>query len=147
MMKYLAERSQRGAVCSGPSVADALVMSTPLLETFGNGKTLRNNNSSRFGKFTQILFDGPNIIGSRVEVYLLEKSRIVQQHEGALTMRVIHRSIICHCVLFCVLPLIHPHIVIGHHTGERAYHIFYQLMCADEVNWSLQLLFRATFSF
>eukprot|EP01047_Picozoa_sp_COSAG01_P014872 COSAG01_NODE_734_length_13974_cov_57.831784_12_plen_75_part_00 len=38
---------------------------------------------SRFGKFTQILFDtGGNIVGSRVDVYLLEKSRVVHQHEG-----------------------------------------------------------------
>jgi myosin heavy subunit len=74
--------TQRGAVDS-ESFAEAVIRSTPLLETFGNSKTLRNNNSSRFGKFTQVLFDRKgSIVGSRVDVYLLEKSRVVHQLAG-----------------------------------------------------------------
>ena len=51
-----------------------------MLEAFGNAKTLRNNNSSRFGKFLQIDFSaGGSPIGAAQRVYLLEKSRIVSQ--------------------------------------------------------------------
>lgn len=91
MMNYLADRNQQGMVDS-ESVAEAVVRSTPLLETFGNSKTLRNNNSSRFGKFTQILFDGDgNIVGSRVDVYLLEKSRVVRQLAGERNYHVFYQ--------------------------------------------------------
>jgi myosin heavy subunit len=74
------------------SVAEAVIRSTPLLETFGNSKTLRNNNSSRFGKFTQVLFDREgSIVGSRVDVYLLEKSRVVHQLVGERNYHVFYQ--------------------------------------------------------
>lgn len=84
----------------------------PLLEAFGNAKTVRNDNSSRFGKFLQMQFDVedatqaaysgraiPNCVlaGSTCETYLLEKSRVV-----------------------------------GHEDEERTYHIFYQLLAASD---------------
>jgi myosin-5 len=69
-----------------------VIRSTPLLETFGNSKTLRNNNSSRFGKFTQVLFDREgSIVGSRVDVYLLEKSRVVHQLVGERNYHVFYQ--------------------------------------------------------
>lgn len=62
-----------------------LMQSNIILETMGNAKTLRNNNSSRFGKYMKIQFDNENnfnLAGASIETYLLEKSRIVFQIEG-----------------------------------------------------------------
>lgn len=81
-MQYLAwrSRSSGGMV----SLAEAILQSNPVLEAFGNAKTSRNNNSSRFGKFVKILMDDRGTIsGARIASYLLEKSRIVSVAEGA----------------------------------------------------------------
>ena len=88
--------------------------SNPLLEAFGNAKTIRNDNSSRFGKYISLQFDVEDatsalyknknipsclLAGSTVETYLLETSRVV-----------------------------------GHEFGERGYHVFYQMLsCKKEV--------------
>jgi myosin heavy subunit len=54
------------------SLAQKLLQSNPILEAFGNAKTTRNNNSSRFGKFMEIEFDDTHMIcGGKVETYLL----------------------------------------------------------------------------
>jgi myosin heavy subunit len=87
MMHYLAQAAGRqragGDADGGTDVATSMLRSNPLLEAFGNARTLRNDNSSRFGKFTRILFDaGGAIVGSRIDVYLLEKSRVVTQTAG-----------------------------------------------------------------
>jgi len=86
-MQYLASLS------GGAGVEERVMATNPLLEAFGNAKTLRNDNSSRFGKLIDIHFDGRmKICGASVQTYLLEKSRVVQ-------------------------PV----------SGERSYHIFYQV--------------------
>jgi Myosin head (motor domain) len=83
-------------------IVQKVLDSNPLLEAFGNAQTLRNDNSSRFGKYLQLQFDCISefqctLAGSTAEVYLLEKSRVT---------------------------LHHPH--------ERTFHIFYQLLAADD---------------
>ena len=76
-MQYLAALSG-GAACSSTSSIERQVLeSNPLLEAFGNAKTIRNDNSSRFGKFIRIGFDANGkLITAQIETYLLEKSRV-----------------------------------------------------------------------
>ncbi|KAJ3259234.1 Myosin type-2 heavy chain 1 [Chytriomyces hyalinus] len=79
---------------------EAVLASNPILESFGNAKTTRNDNSSRFGKFVELFFSNPSsgsvrITGAKVRTYLLERSRLIFQPKT-----------------------------------ERNYHIFYQLCAA-----------------
>jgi myosin-5 len=76
------------------SIMDRVLQSNPVLEAFGNARTLRNDNSSRFGKFIELGFSrAGHLLGAKVQTYLLEKVRIA-----------------------------------FHASGERNYHIFYQLL-------------------
>ena len=59
---------------------EKILATNPIMEAFGNAKTTRNDNSSRFGKYLEILFDkNISIIGARMRTYLLERSRLVYQ--------------------------------------------------------------------
>ena len=68
-----------------------LLESNPVLEMFGNSKTLRNDNSSRFGKYIELQFDpGHSLVGGKVTTYLLEKARLVHQRRGERNFHVLH---------------------------------------------------------
>jgi myosin-5 len=104
IMQYLAVVSKsQDESQNGLSIADQVLQSNPILESFGNARTLRNDNSSRFGKFVKIWFSRENqfgalrLIGTTIETYLLEKVRLVRQARG-----------------------------------ERNFHIFYELLAAAQ---------------
>ncbi|XP_010522441.1 PREDICTED: myosin-7 [Tarenaya hassleriana] len=78
LMRYLAYMGGRDA-SEGRSVEQQVLESNPVLEAFGNAKTVRNNNSSRFGKFVELQFDNMGrISGAAIRTYLLERSRVCQ---------------------------------------------------------------------
>ncbi|TRY67144.1 hypothetical protein TCAL_02955 [Tigriopus californicus] len=78
IMSYLSQVSGGGQTAQ--QVKDVILQSNPLLEAFGNAKTVRNNNSSRFGKYVEILFDSGQPVGGKISNFLLEKSRVVTQN-------------------------------------------------------------------
>ncbi|KAM9496771.1 myosin VIa isoform 3-T3 [Clarias gariepinus] len=77
---------------TGQDIDERIVEANPLLEAFGNAKTVRNNNSSRFGKFVEIHFNEKNtVVGGFVSHYLLEKSRICRQGKEERNYHIFYR--------------------------------------------------------
>ncbi|KAL5721307.1 Myosin-1 [Ranunculus cassubicifolius] len=85
-MQYLA------ALGGGSGIEYEILKTNPILEAFGNAKTSRNDNSSRFGKLIEIHFSGTGkISGAKIQTFLLEKSRVVQCAEGERSYHIFYQ--------------------------------------------------------
>jgi len=114
VMRFLASVSGTGSVGTIDELENKILEANPILEAFGNAKTLRNNNSSRFGKFTgnaissdcfrhccltfssfsliELHFDNNSkMAGASIETYLLEKSRLVGQGKGERNFHIFYQ--------------------------------------------------------
>lgn len=90
IMNYIAKVSGGGQ--NVQKVKEVILESNPLLEAFGNAKTVRNNNSSRFGKYVEIQFSrGGQPEGGRISNFLLEKSRVVMQNDGERNFHIFYQ--------------------------------------------------------
>lgn len=92
IMRYLAEVCKQGSDIGG--IEARILATNPILEAFGNAKTVRNDNSSRFGKYVKILFSLQNqIIGAEIKTFLLEKTRVVGHAPGERNYHIFHQML------------------------------------------------------
>ncbi|XP_059291538.1 myosin-11-like, partial [Lycium ferocissimum] len=126
LMQYLAYLGGRRST-EGRTVEQQVLESNPVLEAFGNAKTVRNNNSSRFGKFVEIQFDkNGRISGAAIRTYLLERSRVCQVSDPERNY---------HCFyLLCAAP---PEEVEKYKLGDpKSFHYLNQSSCYNLVGVS-----------
>ena len=97
ILKYLTSISDHSipnesSTSAMPNIMDKVIQSNPILEAFGNAKTLKNDNSSRFGKFIELHYERRGrMIGGSIQTYLLENSRICVQHRGERNYHVFYQ--------------------------------------------------------
>ena len=89
VMEYIAAASRHSADVN--RVKEQLLESNPFLEAFGNAKTLRNDNSSRFGKYMEIQFDVMDPVGGSISTFLLEKSRVVERQQNERNFHIFYQ--------------------------------------------------------
>ncbi|KAK9059845.1 hypothetical protein SSX86_020549 [Deinandra increscens subsp. villosa] len=134
LMRFLAYLGGRKAT-EGRTVEQQVLESNPVLEAFGNAKTVRNNNSSRFGKFVEIQFDKHGrISGAAIRTYLLERSRVCQVNDPERNY---------HCFyLLCAAP---PEEIEKYKLGSpQSFHYLNQSKCYELVGVNEELEYLAT---
>ena len=90
VIRFLANCSLKDSRMNG--IEERILATNPILEAFGNAQTVRNNNSSRFGKFIKIEFDaGGGIVGASIEKYLLEKGRVTHRSSEERSFHVFYQ--------------------------------------------------------
>ncbi|EPY50612.1 myosin II heavy chain [Schizosaccharomyces cryophilus OY26] len=95
IIQYLASVASNPHVISGEQLEEQILKTNPVLESFGNAKTVRNNNSSRFGKFIKVEFSiSGEIANASIEWYLLEKSRVVHQSSQERNYHIFYQLLI-----------------------------------------------------
>ena len=87
IMKFLSELSST----SSTQVETVFLESNPILEAFGNAKTMRNLNSSRFGKYATVYYQGNQITGVHLQTYLLEKVRLIHRNSGEANFHIMYQ--------------------------------------------------------
>ena len=91
---YFGKKSEEGK--KEPNLEDKILACNPVLEAFGNAKTVRNDNSSRFGKYIKIFvkIETKQIVGAYMETYLLEKSRVVTLAPGERNYHIFYQVLV-----------------------------------------------------